>query len=47
MTINGVYTVDSRTTIRMQLLIAAYMHGKRDAIGILLEELYGYYSDPV
>lgn len=32
MTINGVHTVNPRQTIHYQLLLAAYMHGKRNAI---------------
>lgn len=39
MTINGVHTVNPRQTIHYQLLLAAYMHGKRNAIQRLLEEI--------
>lgn len=31
MTINGVHTVNPRQTIHYQLLLAAYLHGKRNA----------------
>lgn len=42
MTINGVHTVNPRQTIHYQLLLAAYMHGKRSAIQRILEEIeYG------
>ena len=42
MTINGVHTVNPRQTIHFQLLLAAYMHGKRNAIHRILEEIkYG------
>lgn len=39
MTINGVHTVNPRQTIHYQLLLAAYMHGKRNAIQHILEEI--------
>lgn len=39
MTINGVHTVNPRQTIHYQLLLAAYMHGKRNSILEMLEEL--------
>lgn len=39
MTINGVHTVNPRQTIHYQLLLAAYMHGKRNAIRRILEEI--------
>lgn len=39
MTINGVHTVNPRQTIHYQLLLAAYMHGKRNAIQRILEEI--------
>lgn len=39
MTINGVHTVNPRQTIHYQLLLAAYMHGKRSDINRILEEL--------
>ena len=39
MTIDGVHTVNPRQTIHYQLLLAAYMHGKRNAILEMLEEL--------
>lgn len=42
MTINGVHTVNPRQTIHFQLLLAAYMHGERNAIQRILEEIeYG------
>ena len=47
MTINGVHTVNPRQTIHIQLLIAASLHGDRTGISKLVEELYGYYVDPV
>ena len=39
MTINGVHTVNPRQTIHYQLLLAAYMHGKPNAIQRILEEI--------
>lgn len=39
MTINGVHTVNPRQTIHYQLLLAAYMHGKRNTIQRILEEI--------
>lgn len=39
MTINGVHTVNPRQTIHYQLLLAACMHGKRNAIHRILEEI--------
>jgi hypothetical protein len=39
MTINGVHTVNPRQTIHYQLLLAAYMHGKRNAVQRILEEI--------
>lgn len=39
MTINGVHTVNPRQTIHYQLLLAAYMHGNRNAIQRILEEI--------
>ena len=39
MTINGVHTVNPRQTIHYQLLLAAYMHGKRNVFQRILEEI--------
>ena len=46
MTINGVHTANPRQTIHYQLLLAAYMHGKRNAILEMLEELTYDSSNP-
>lgn len=39
MTINGIRTVNPRQTIHYQLLLAVYMHGKRNALFAFLEGL--------